>query len=257
MFKRVAAACVVVSAVAVPAPAQEKPFSFMAGGVLMAPLSNSADRFSMGLGFTGGVAWRFTSDLSLTADYPWSTLGVQEESATHSASMPAEVTPRIQFGTVNIKFQSAPGRARLHLLAGGGIYHRSVGLSASGSGNISVCDPWWFLCPPGPIPVSSFNGTQNGHEPGPQFRSGPDGGEVLRRGPLSLHVGSEVRDVEGHRGRQREVLSADRWRQLLTAGSVHDNGPGTTRAVVAHPPIRAGATSSSPPRTPAAALRSR
>ena len=166
MFKRVAVVCVVVLAMAVPAAAQEKPYSFMVGGVLMAPLSNSADRFSMGLGFTGGFAWRFRSQLSLTADYLWSALGVQDDSAADSASRPAEVTPRIQFGTVNIKFQGAPGRARLHLLAGGGIYHRSVGLRASGSGNISVCDPWWFLCPPGPIPVSTFNGTRTATNPG-------------------------------------------------------------------------------------------
>jgi opacity protein-like surface antigen len=179
MFKRVAAVCVVVLAAAQPAAAQEKPYSFMAGGVLMAPLSNSADRFSMGLGFTGGVAWRFTSDLSLTADYLWSTLGVQEDSAATSASRPAEVTPRIQFGTVNIKFQSAPGRARLHLLAGGGIYHRSVGLSASGSGNVSVCDPWWFLCPPGPIPVSAFNGTRTATNPGLNFGVGLTAGRFF------------------------------------------------------------------------------
>ena len=109
MFKRVAAVCVVLLSMAVPAAAQEKPYSFMAGGVLMAPLSNSADRFSMGLGFTGGFAWRFTSQLSLTADYLWSALGVQEGSAANGASRPAEVTPRIQFGTVNIKFQGCPG----------------------------------------------------------------------------------------------------------------------------------------------------
>jgi hypothetical protein len=166
MFKRTAAACAVVLATTVSAAAQEKPYSFMAGGVLMAPLSNSADRFSMGLGFTGGVAWRFTSGLSVTADYLWSALGVQDDSAATSASRPADVTPRIQFGTVNIKFQGPPGRARLHVLAGGGIYHRSVGLSASGSGTISVCDPWWFLCPPGPIPAGSFNGTRTATNPG-------------------------------------------------------------------------------------------
>jgi opacity protein-like surface antigen len=166
MFKRTAAACAVVLATTVSAAAQEKPYSFMAGGVLMAPLSNSADRFSMGLGFTGGFAWRFTSGLSVTADYLWSALGVQDDSAATSASRPADVTPRIQFGTVNIKFQGPPGRARLHVLAGGGIYHRSVGLSASGSGTISVCDPWWFLCPPGPIPAGSFNGTRTATNPG-------------------------------------------------------------------------------------------
>jgi hypothetical protein len=92
----------------------------------MAPLSNSADRFSMEFGFTGGAAWRFTSDLSLTADRLWSALGVQEDSAMNGASRPADVTPHIQFGTVNIK----------------------------------------FLCPPGPIPVSSFNATRRATKPG-------------------------------------------------------------------------------------------
>jgi hypothetical protein len=166
MFKRAAAVCVVVLAAAAPVAAQEEPYGFMAGGLLMAPLSNSADRSSMGFGLTGGAAWRFTSDLSLTADRLWSALGVQEDSAMDGASRRADVTPRIQFGTVTIKFQGPPGRARLHFLAGAGIYHRSVGLTASGSGNISVCDPWSFLCPPGPIPMSSFNATRTATNPG-------------------------------------------------------------------------------------------
>jgi len=64
-------------------------------------------------------------------------------------------------------------------MAGGGIHHRSVGLSASGSGSLSVRDPWWFLCPPGPFPVSSFNGTRSAANPGLDFGVGLTTGRLF------------------------------------------------------------------------------
>ena len=166
MLKHAAGVCVVVLAVVVPASAQEKPYSFVAGGAINAPLSNSADRFTMGFGFTGGAAWQFSSQLALTADYMWSTFGDQDDFSSVAASRPVDVAPRMQFGTVNIKFQAPPGRVRLYVIAGAGIYYRSVGLSAGGTENISVCDPWWFVCTPEPAPVSAVNGTRSSTNPG-------------------------------------------------------------------------------------------
>jgi hypothetical protein len=49
---------------ALPAAAQERPVSVMAAGAVTAPLSNGADRFRMGLGFTGRAAWEFADQLS-------------------------------------------------------------------------------------------------------------------------------------------------------------------------------------------------
>lgn len=172
MCKRIAAACVAVLTLAIPASAQEKPFSFSAGGAIVAPLSDSADRFSIGLGFTAGATWHFSGQLGLTADYVWSTLGVQDDWHGVVLSRPVEVTPRIQFGTVDIKFQAPPGPVRLYVVAGVGLYHRAVKLATSGSSDISVCDPWWFVCNPVPVPVGSISRTWSSTDPGVNVGAG-------------------------------------------------------------------------------------
>lgn len=166
MMKRAAAACVAILAAAIPASAQEKPFSGTAGGAIVAPLSDSADRFSSGLGFTAGVTWHFKGQLGLTGDYVWSTLSVQDGWNGVALSRPVEVTPRIQFGTVGIRFQAPPGPVRLHVVAGAGLYHRTVRLATTGTADITVCDPWWLVCTPGPVPVGSVNRTFSSTDPG-------------------------------------------------------------------------------------------
>ena len=161
MFKRVAAACVAVMATASPAAAQEKPFSLMAGGAIVGPLSASAHRFSTGLGFTFGATWHINEQLGLTADYLWSALGVDESWPGLVLTRPVTLTPRIQFGTVNVRFQAPPGPVRLYILAGVGLYHRTVAMATTGSGDMSVCDPWWFVCTAGPVPVGSVSRTHS------------------------------------------------------------------------------------------------
>jgi hypothetical protein len=172
MVNRFAAACIALLAAAGPAAAQEKPFSVMAGGAIVGPLSDSADRFSTGFGFTAGATWHFDGQFGLTADYVWSTLGVQDDWKGTVASRPVDVTPRIQFGTVNLRFQAPPGRVRLYVLAGIGLYHRDVALATSGPGEITVCDPWWFVCTPGPVPVGSVNRTHSSTDPGVNVGAG-------------------------------------------------------------------------------------
>ena len=166
MFNRVVMASVVVLAAAMPATAQEKPFTVAAGGAVVGPLSGSADRFSTGLGFTAGLTWHFNDQLGLAADYVWSTLGVQDDWTGVVSSRPVQVTPRIAFGTVGVKFQAPPGPVRLYVVAGVGLYHRTVRLATSGSGDIAVCDPWWFVCHPDPVPVGSVSRTRSSTDPG-------------------------------------------------------------------------------------------
>jgi hypothetical protein len=166
MVNRIAAACVAALAAVGPAAAQDKPFSLMAGGAIVGPLSDSADRFSTGFGFTAGATWHFHGQFGLTADYVWSALGAKDGWNGLVASRPVDVTPRIQFGTVGIKFRAPPGPVRLYVVAGAGLYHRSVRLATAGSGDITVCDPWWFVCTPGPVPVGSVNRTNSSTDPG-------------------------------------------------------------------------------------------
>ena len=166
MFTRVVAVCAAVLALAAPAGAQEKPCSLALGGALVGPLSDSADRFSTGFGFTAGLTWRVNGQLGVTGDYTWSTLGVHDDWNGLVSTRPVDVTPRIQFGTVGLRFQAPPARVRLHVLAGIGLYHRSVAMTTTGSGDLAVCDPWWFVCTAGPVPVGSVNRTHSSTDPG-------------------------------------------------------------------------------------------
>lgn len=172
MLTRVASLCLAALVVAAPAAAQEKPYSVTLGGALVGPLSDSADRFSTGIGFAAGATWHITEQIGLTGDYVWSTLGVQDGWTGLVASRPVDVTPRLQFGTVDIKFRAAPAKVRLHLVAGLGFYHRAVRMATSGAGDISVCDPWWFVCTAGPVPVSSVNRTHASTDPGINIGAG-------------------------------------------------------------------------------------
>ena len=161
MTERSAAAWLVVLATAVPAAAQEKPLSLAVGGAVVGPLSASADRFSTGLGVTFGATWHINEQMGVKTDYVWSTLGVQDDWPVPRPSAPIQITPRIQFGTADFMFQAPPGRVRLYILAGVGLYRRSVTLATSGTGLVMVCDPWWFVCDPQPVPVERVAGSRS------------------------------------------------------------------------------------------------
>jgi len=179
MFKCAAAACIAVLVAAGPAAAQEKPYSVTLGGAIVGPLSDSADRFTPGFGFTAGVTWHINEQIGLTGDYVWSALGVQDDWTGLVASRPVDVTPRIQFGTVNVRFQAPPGKARLYALAGVGLYHRTVAMATAGTGDITVCDPWWFVCSPGPVPVGSVNRTHSSNDLGINVGAGITAGRFF------------------------------------------------------------------------------
>jgi len=179
MFKYVAAACVAVLAMAAPAAAQGKPFTAAVGGAIVGPLSGSADRFSAGAGFTAGATWYLNDQFGVTADYVWSTLGVKSDWPGIVATRPVDVTPRITFGTIDAKFQAPPGPVRLYMLAGIGLYHRTVALAATGTGDITVCDPWWFVCTPGPVPVGRVNRTNSSTDFGVNVGAGMTAGRFF------------------------------------------------------------------------------
>ena len=179
MFKCAAAACIAVLTVSVPAAAQERPYTVTLGGAIVGPLSDSADRFTAGFGFTAGVTWHITEQIGLTGDYVWSTLGGQDDWTGLVASRPVDVTPRIQFGTVNVRFQAPPAKARLYVLAGVGFYHRTVAMATTGPGDITVCAPWWFVCTPGPVPVGSVNRTHSSNDLGINVGAGITAGRFF------------------------------------------------------------------------------
>jgi opacity protein-like surface antigen len=160
-MRRAAAVWLVVLATAVSAAAQEKRLTLTLGGAAVGPLSDSADRFSTGLGVTFGATWHISEQMGVKADYVWSTLGVQGDWPAPPTSVPIQVKPRIQFGTADFIFRAPPGSVRLYMLAGVGLYHRSVALTTSGTGIITVCDPWWLVCEPQRVSVDRVVGSRS------------------------------------------------------------------------------------------------
>ena len=157
-MRRLALALVLLMLSATAARAQEPPrVTFGVGGAIVAPLSGTADNFSIGYGIGGNATWHITEQTGVQFDYMYSSLGGKDAT---QGSAPFDSDMKLQYGTAAFVFQAPPGPFRLYLLAGGGIYHRSVSLATSATGSSAVCNPWWFVCNAQPAPVQSIAGSR-------------------------------------------------------------------------------------------------
>ena len=170
----VAAAALATPAIAQykPLPPRDKPVTITVGGAAVAPLSDSADRFSTGLGATIGAAWNITDQATMRFDYVWSRLSARDEWPRPALNPSVGVRPRIQFVTAAFMFQGPPRRIRPYILGGLGLYRRSVTLSASGSGSQSVCDPWWFVCDNVAVSADQLAGSRSSTDVGVNVGTG-------------------------------------------------------------------------------------
>jgi len=136
----------------------QKPVTFSVGASVVPPLSGTADNFSTGFGLAGGVTWNLSEQMGLKFDYMYSGLDGKDAAQT---TTPISAKLNTQFVTGAFMFQGPPGAFRLYLLAGIGLYHRSVSLETSGSGSVTVCNPWWFVCSAQPMPAASLAGSRS------------------------------------------------------------------------------------------------
>jgi opacity protein-like surface antigen len=126
------------------------------GAMIVPPLSGTADNFSTGWGVDVGATWWLTDQMGVQFDYLYSGLGGKD---MPQGTVPVDSSLRMQAGTAAFVFQAPPGAFRLYLLAGAGVYHRSVSLSTSTAGTVSVCNPWWFVCTAQPEPAGNIVGS--------------------------------------------------------------------------------------------------
>lgn len=161
MMRRAAAAgFLLLFAAVTTAGAQDKAAKITIGAMAVAPLSGSADNFSMGPGVGLGVAWNVREQFGLKFDLAYARLGARDVAVPLLPS-PIDVKPGLSFGSAAFVFRGPPGRARLYVLAGAGVYHRSVTLTTSGTGLITVCNPWWFVCYAQAVPVDRIIGSRS------------------------------------------------------------------------------------------------
>ena len=160
------------------------------------------------------MTWYVNEQIGLSGDYVWSTLGGKDDWPGLVASRPVDVTPRIQFGTISVRFQGPPAKARLYALAGVGLYRRTVAMATTGSGDITVCDPWWFVCTAGPVPVGSVNRTRSSSDVGINVGAGIIGGRFFAEIRYHYMWGPSF-DTPGGTQKAPGSSAADAWHRLL------------------------------------------
>ena len=162
MIRRCAAVMTAVAFLAGPASllAQDRTIAITVGAVAIGPLSGSARQFTPGFGVDLGVTWNIGEQLGLRFDYVRASLGAKD-TPQFPASGPVRVEPRMQFGTADVVFRAPAQKVRVYVTGGVGLYYRSVNLTAATDDPISVCNPWWFVCFPGPVSADLVSATRS------------------------------------------------------------------------------------------------
>ncbi len=182
----------IVLIAASPAAARaQKAIDFNVGGVVMAPLSDTADRFGIGYGFNAGLTWNVLGPFGLRVDYVWSGIEPKTDQLPVVGGRPLDVSSSIQFGTADIVFQSQPAPVRLYVLAGGGIYRRQVSVSVPAGE--SVCDPWLLVCGP----VTGVNATRSTTDVGVNVGFGLTFSRVFVEGRYHFMWGPDYDTADG------------------------------------------------------------
>lgn len=180
-MRRAVHALVLVTAMTAANPliavAQNRPRPEIGAAVaVVGPLSGTADNFKTGYGFGASVLAPITEQMGIQVDYLWSKLDGKAQPAM-APGFDSSMT--LQYGTADFVFRGPQGPARLYLLAGAGLYHRAVKLSTSGSGSATICNPWWFVCSPSPMPVQSVAGTHGATDLGINVGAGLSAGRFF------------------------------------------------------------------------------
>lgn len=156
------AGALVLLALAAPrASAQNRPATILVGATAIGPLSGTADRFGIGFGVDAGAIFRITSQTGIRADWVFGNLGQAGDWPQPPLAVPFDSKLRAQFGTVDFVFSGPPASFQLYLMAGVGVYFRRVEVTGLGSGELSVCDPWWFVCTDGEVSSAQVVGARS------------------------------------------------------------------------------------------------
>ncbi len=178
---RTARAVLAAAMLAAPAPllAQDGPVAFTLGGAVVGPLSDSADRFTTGPGIAAGAWWNLTEQSIVRIDGVWSRLGSSDDWPAPPLDVQARANARFQFASAAFMFQGPPARVRAYILAGFGLYRRTVRVSASGGPSAGVCDPYWFVCESGPVSAGRLAGSRSSTDLGLNVGAGVRAGRCF------------------------------------------------------------------------------
>jgi hypothetical protein len=162
-----------------PAFGQGNPIHFTLSGGLTAPLFSTSSRFGPGGSVSLGLMFDASERVSLQGEWMFINLSGEQKTVPASQS-PIITTPGIDTGFVEfvsrheVQYASVNaivnlrtnGRAGPYLIAGGGLYYRSISITTPGIGFVAMCDPYWFVCYPSPEPVDRIVGHRTSWNPG-------------------------------------------------------------------------------------------
>jgi hypothetical protein len=163
-----------------PAAASDKPLAFSIGAGVAAPVGGAGDSLGGGGQVTVGLSYKVEPRVTVFGEYNFSSLGSKKlEFPQPQIASTASFTGEgwYQYGGGGVTFtpwQSA--KASVYVLAGAGIYDRSVYVTTPATGLVTVCRPDWFICYPTPVAVGDVVASRSTTDPGVSL----DGGFAYR-----------------------------------------------------------------------------
>jgi opacity protein-like surface antigen len=177
MLTRAALAACVLSLTSSAAVAQQRHVWVTAGGGFTLPVS--AVRTSFGTGWNAGMG--FAVDVTDHVAVRLDVLHVRLADRARAVPQPhpgvsvlVTASHFMEAATASLRFAPRHGSRHIHpyVLGGGGIYYRKVTLTGTGSDLVSVCNPWWLVCPSDPTPVDAVLGRRNSVDVGVTLGAG-------------------------------------------------------------------------------------
>jgi hypothetical protein len=171
---------VIIFALATPALAQEeRKIQVNIGGGFTATEGQVNAHFGNGGNFAIGGIFNLTAHVGIQAEYAYNPLGTKLVASippfdTIGSDTQLFAGHHMHQGTFNVigKFGGPGALVRPYGIAGFGVYHRVVQLTSPGTGVISACDPWWYICDPSLAPVTNILGERTTTDPGMDFGGG-------------------------------------------------------------------------------------
>ncbi|HUL72307.1 MAG TPA: outer membrane beta-barrel protein [Vicinamibacterales bacterium] len=174
----IVAAAVAACCVSAPAQAQDRKVQVNIGGGYTATTGKVHDHLGDGGNFMIGVTFNANEHLGIQAEYGYTPVGSKEVDVPYvqplSGSAQVSAGHHMHQGTFNLigKFGAADAKARPYGVVGVGVYDRVVQLTSPGTGLVTVCDPWWYICYPVAVPVTNILGERSSTDFGMNFGGG-------------------------------------------------------------------------------------
>jgi hypothetical protein len=185
-MRKVLAALFLVLIVAAPTWAQDDRkvgVNFGAGWAF--PTSGFKDSFNTGWNGGLGLTFNVKPGIGIQAEYMYDWMGGPDRTiglsptpvAVGTGSGILESNHHMHTGTFNIVYtpMAATQRDRLiggYLLAGPGVYHRTVQITSPSVGYTTFCDPYWYVCYPTLVEVDRIVGDRSSTDFGMNFGGG-------------------------------------------------------------------------------------